>query len=237
MTAHSKIPLPHIDRTAGSPHRGKFIAYFRVSTDKQGKSGLGLGAQREAVLSYLDGGSWTLFAEYTEVESGKHADRPQLLAALAACKKHRAKLVIAKLDRLSRNLAFIATLMDSGVEFVAVDNPHANKLTVHILAAVAQHEREMIGQRTRDALRAAKARGKKLGNPKLADARKRAVQGNKSAAARYAANVLPVIREIQASGIKSLRGVARALTARGIATARGGAWSPVQVSAILQRAR
>jgi hypothetical protein len=98
-----------------------------VSTDKQGKSGLGLGAQREAVLSYLDGGSWTLFAEYTEVESGKHADRPQLLAALAACKKHRAKLVIAKLDRLSRNLAFIATLMDSGVEFVAVDNPHANK--------------------------------------------------------------------------------------------------------------
>ncbi len=237
MTAHSKIPVLHIDTTAGLPHGGKFVAYFRVSTDKQGKSGLGLGAQREAVLSYLDGGSWTLFAEYTEVESGKHADRPQLLAALAACKKHRAKLVIAKLDRLSRNLAFIATLMDSGVEFVAVDNPHANKLTVHILAAVAQHEREMIGQRTRDALRAAKARGKKLGNPQLADARKRAVQGNKSAAARYAANVLPVIREIQASGIKSLRGVARALTARGIATARGGAWSPVQVSAILQRAR
>ncbi len=125
MTAHSKIPVLHIDTTAGSPHRGKFVAYFRVSTDKQGKSGLGLGAQREAVLSYLDGGSWTLFAEYTEVESGKHADRPQLLAALAACKKHRAKLVIAKLDRLSRNLAFIATLMDSGVEFVAVDNPHA----------------------------------------------------------------------------------------------------------------
>jgi DNA invertase Pin-like site-specific DNA recombinase len=140
-------------------------------------------------------------------------------------------IIIAKLDAYRAIWAFITTLMDS-----AVDNPHANKLTVHILA-VAQHEREMIGQRTREALQAAKARGKKLGNPKLADARKRAVQGNKSSAARYAANVLPVIREIQSSGIKSLRGVARALAARGIATARGGAWTPVQVSAILQRAR
>jgi DNA invertase Pin-like site-specific DNA recombinase len=175
--------------------------------------------------------------EFVEVESGKRNDRPELAAALAACKKHKAKLIIAKLDRLSRNLAFIATLMDSGVEFVAVDNPHANKLTVHILAAVAQHEREMIGQRTRDALRAAKARGQKLGNPKLAAARKRAVQGNKASAARYAANVIPVIREIQASGVKSLRGVARALAARGIATARGGTWTPVQVSAILRRAQ
>src|SRR4029077_929149 len=141
-----------------SPARyGKFVAYFRVSTDRQGKSGLGLEAQREAVMDYLNGGSWQLVDEFTEVESGKHSDRPQLVTALAACKKHRAKLVIAKLDRLSRNLAFIATLMDSGVEFVAVDNPHANKLTVHILAAVAQHEREMIAQRTRDALLAAKA--------------------------------------------------------------------------------
>jgi DNA invertase Pin-like site-specific DNA recombinase len=136
---------------------------------------------------------------------------------------------------LSRNLAFIATLMDSGVEFVAVDNPHANKLTVHILAAVAQHERELIAQRTRDALRVAKARGKKLGNPKLATARKRAIEGNRAAAARYAANVLPVIREIQHMGIKSLRGIARALAARGITTARGGRWTPVQVSAILRR--
>jgi DNA invertase Pin-like site-specific DNA recombinase len=152
-------------------HRGKFIAYFRVSTDRQGKSGLGLEAQREAVLNYLNGGSWTMAAEFTEVESGKHADRPQLAAALAACKKQKARLVIAKLDRLSRNLAFIATLMDSGVEFVAVDNPHANKLTIHILAAVAQHEREMIAQRTREALAAAKARGVKLGNPRLAEAR------------------------------------------------------------------
>jgi DNA invertase Pin-like site-specific DNA recombinase len=217
-------------------HQGKFVAYFRVSTDKQGRSGLGLDAQREAVLNYLDGGRWSLIQEFVEVESGKQNDRPQLAMALAACKKHKAKLVIAKLDRLSRNLAFIAALMDSGVEFVAVDNPHANKLTVHILAAVAQHERELIAQRTREALQAAKARGKKLGNPKLEVARKLAIGGNRAAAARYAANVLPIIREIQASGVKSLRGVARALTARGIPTARGGSWTPVQVTAILRRA-
>src|SRR6478672_514371 len=161
-----------------APHSGKFVAYYRVSTDRQGKSGLGLDAQREAVTSYLNGGSWQLVQELTEVESGKHADRPQLAAALAACKKHKAKLVIAKLDRLSRNLAFIATLMDSGVEFVAVDNPHANKLTVHILAAVAQREREAIAQRTRDALQAAKARGKRLGNPRLTEARPKALEAN-----------------------------------------------------------
>jgi DNA invertase Pin-like site-specific DNA recombinase len=131
-------------------HYGKFVAYFRVSTDRQGKSGLGLEAQRETVLNYLDGGRWTLIAEFTEIESGKRNDRPELEKALAACKKQRAKLVIAKLDRLSRNLAFIATLMDSGVEFIAVDNPHANKLTVHILAAVAQHEREIISVSARD---------------------------------------------------------------------------------------
>jgi len=149
-------------------HFGKFVAYYRVSTDQQGASGLGLEAQRSAVATYLDGGPWRLVAEHTEVESGKRADRPELAKALLACRKHKAKLIIAKLDRLSRNLAFIATLMDSGVEFVAVDNPHANKLTIHILAAVAQHEREAISERTKAALAAAKARGKKLGGPRLA---------------------------------------------------------------------
>jgi DNA invertase Pin-like site-specific DNA recombinase len=138
--------------------------------------------------------------------------------------------------RLSRNLAFIAALMDSGVEFVAVDNPHANKLTVHILAAVAQHERETIAQRTKDALQAAKARGQRLGNPKLAQARNRAAESIREAADQFAANVLPVIHQIRGSGIQSLRGVARALTARGIKTARGGEWSAVQVSDILRRA-
>jgi DNA invertase Pin-like site-specific DNA recombinase len=135
-----------------SGHRGKFVAYFRVSTDKQGKSGLGLEAQRKAVLDYLNGGAWSLVGEFTEIESGKRNERPELEKALAACKRHKAKLVIAKLDRLGRNLAFIAALMESGVEFVAVDNPHANKLTVHILAAVAQHEREMISEYRRASL-------------------------------------------------------------------------------------
>jgi DNA invertase Pin-like site-specific DNA recombinase len=216
-------------------HRGKFVAYSRVSTDRQGKSGLGLEAQREAVLAYLDGGNWQLVGEFTEVESGKRSDRPQLAAALAACKRHKAKLVIAKLDRLSRNLAFIAALMDSGVEFVAVDNPHANKLTVHILAAVAQHEREMIVQRTKDALAAAKARGVVLGNPRLAEARGKAIAESSAAADAFAANVLPIINEIRASGVSSLRGIARALTARGIRTARGGQWTAVQVGDIVNR--
>jgi DNA invertase Pin-like site-specific DNA recombinase len=216
-------------------HRGKFVAYFRVSTDRQGKSGLGLEAQREAVMNYLNGGNWQLVGEFTEVESGKHSDRPQLAAALAACKKHRAKLVIAKLDRLSRNLAFIATLMEAGAEFIAVDNPHANKLTVHILAAVAQHEREMIAERTRGALQAAKARGVTLGNPHLAAARAVAHTAQREAADAFAANVRPIIEQIRASGVQSLRGVARALTARGIKTARGGTWTPVQVSDILRR--
>jgi len=219
------------------PHQGKFVAYFRVSTDRQGKSGLGLEAQRKSVLDYLDGGRWQLVADFTEVESGKRSDRPELEKALGACKRLKTKLVIAKLDRLSRNLAFIATLMDSGVEFIAVDNPHANKLTIHILAAVAQHEREIISARTSAALHAAKARGKRLGNPKLSEARQQAARARKERANRYSANLLPIIREIQASGVKSLRGIARALAARGIATARGGAWTPVQVSAILQRMR
>jgi DNA invertase Pin-like site-specific DNA recombinase len=199
------------------------------------RGGLIKDAQRKSVLDYLDGGRWELVAEFTEVESGKRSDRPELDKALAGCKRHKAKLVIAKLDRLSRNLAFIATLMDSGVEFIAVDNPHANKLTIHILAAVAQHEREMISARTSAALKAAKARGKRLGNPRLADARKHAVRARAEQSDRYSANVLPVIHEIQDSGIKSLRGIARVLAARGIPTARGGAWSPVQVSDILRR--
>jgi DNA invertase Pin-like site-specific DNA recombinase len=216
-------------------HSGKFIAYFRVSTDKQGKSGLGLEAQRQAVLQFLNGGRWSLTGEFTEVESGKRSDRLELAKALAACKRHKAKLVIAKLDRLSRNLAFIAALMDSGVEFIACDNPHANSLTIHILAAVAQHERDMISQRTKDALRAAKRRGTKLGNPKLDDVRGRAVASVKAGAARFAANVAPIIAEIRKSGVASHRGIARALNARGVATARGGKWEAAQVGAILRR--
>jgi DNA invertase Pin-like site-specific DNA recombinase len=215
-------------------HRGKFVAYFRVSTDRQGKSGLGLEAQRKAVLDYLNGGSWELVQEFVEVESGKHSDRQQLAAALAACKKHRAKLVIAKLDRLSRNLAFIAALMESGVEFVAVDNPHANKLTIHILAAVAQHEREMISERTKAALAAAKARGQRLGNPRLFEAAKLGRKAALANARRFAANILPIIEEIERSGITSHNAIATKLNERNVRTARGGKWTHVQVGAVLR---
>src|SRR5262245_14240010 len=149
-----------------SAHFGRFVAYYRVCTDKQGQSGLGLDAQRQAVMNCLNGGPWRLVDKFTEVESGKRNARPELQKALAACRKHKAKLVIAKLDRLSRNLAFIATLMDSKVEFIAADNPHANRLTVHILAAVAEHERGAISERTKAALAAAKRRGAKLGAPR-----------------------------------------------------------------------
>ena len=216
------------------PHYGRYIAYFRVSTDRQGKSGLGLEAQRESVMSYLNGGRWTLVEEFTEIESGKHADRPELTAALAACKKQKAKLVIAKLDRLSRNLAFIATLMELGVEFVAADMPHANKLTVHILAAVAQHEREMISERTKAALQAAKKRGQQLGNPNLEEAAKRGRAVAKANTRRFAANVWPIIEEIMRAGATSANAIAGKLNERNVRTARGGKWTHVQVGAILR---
>ena len=178
-----------------SPSIRRFVAYYRVSTARQGRSGLGLEAQKAAVLAFINGNA-ELVAEFTEVESGKHAEREELRKAIAACKKHKAKLVIAKLDRLSRNLAFIATLMESGVEFVAVDMPEANKLTVHILAAMAEHEREQISKRTKDALAAAKRRGKRLGNPDIAEVAKRGRAALKANARRFAANVRPIIEEI-----------------------------------------
>lgn len=217
-------------------HNGIWVSYLRVSTDRQGQSGLGLDAQRAAVLAFLNGGKWTLEAEFVEIESGRRSNRPQLTAALAACKKHRAKLVVAKLDRLSRNVAFISKLMESGVEFVAADMPHANRLTVHILAAVAEHERETISARTKAALAAAKAHGRVLGGPKLATARTLGSAANKDGADRFAANIVPLIRQIQQSGATSLRAVAVALAARGIPTARGGEWSAAQVANILRRA-
>jgi DNA invertase Pin-like site-specific DNA recombinase len=218
-------------------HYGKFVAYFRVSTDRQGKSGLGLEAQREAVMNYLDGGRWTLIGEFTEVESGKRNDRPELVKVLAACKRQKATLVIAKLDRLVRNPAFIATLMESGVEFVAVDNPHANELTVHFLAAVAQREREMISERSTAALLAAKRRGRRLGNPNLPEAAKRGVAALKANAKRFAANVRPIIDEIIAAGAKSHNAIAAKLNERNVPTARGGVWTHVQVGAILRLSR
>src|SRR6478752_9170661 len=166
--------------------QGNFVAYYRVSTARQGRSGLGLDAQRKAVTDFLNGGSWELSSEFVEIESGKANDRPQLEQALATCELSGATLVVAKLDRLSRNLAFLAKLQESGARFVAADMPEANELTIHIMAAVAQAERKAISVRTKEALAAAKARGVKLGGRRdnltdlkrgpaaSADARKRA---------------------------------------------------------------
>jgi DNA invertase Pin-like site-specific DNA recombinase len=217
-------------------HGGNWVSYLRVSTDRQGQSGLGLEAQRKAVLDFLNGGNWKLAEEFVEVESGKRNNRPKLAAAIATCKRLKARLVVAKLDRLARNVAFISKLLESGVEFTAADMPFANKLTIHILAAVAEHEREAISARTKAALDAAKARGVKLGGPRLKEAQCRGVASNKANADRFAANVLPIIHQIKASGATSMRAIAKALNARGIASARGGVWTPVQVAAILRRA-
>lgn len=219
----------------------KVVAYYRVSTQRQGASGLGLEAQRKAVLDYLAGAGGELVAEHVEVESGKKNDRPKLAAALAACKKARALLVIAKLDRLARNVAFIANLMDSGVEFVAVDMPMANRLTLHILAAVAEHERAMISARTKAALQAAKARGRRLGwsiegrEQEQRKAAKRGAERGRQRADTFAANVGPVVASIRAAGVTTLPGIAEALNARGIATARGGRWYPTTVRNLLAR--
>ncbi|SEH34295.1 Site-specific DNA recombinase [Methylobacterium sp. 275MFSha3.1] len=217
---------------------GRFVAYYRVSTARQGRSGLGLEAQQAAVRGHLNGGTWSLVAEVIEVESGKRADRPKLAEALRLCRLHRATLMIAKLDRLARNVAFVSALMEAGVDFVAVDFPQANRLTVHILAAVAEHEAKAISDRTKAALAAAKARGVKLGGdrghmPTIAPrgyAASLAVRQGK--AADRAANLLPVIAEIRSAGATSLQAVADALNARGIPTARGGVWGPTQIRRI-----
>jgi DNA invertase Pin-like site-specific DNA recombinase len=221
--------------------RGKFIGYLRVSTEKQGQSGLGLEAQRKAIEDYLNGGRWELLAEYVEIESGKRSDRPELAAALAHAKATGATLVIAKLDRLSRNVAFISNLMESGVEFVAADMPMANRLTVHVLAAVAEHEREMISQRTTAALAAAKARGVKLGNPNGARAlcglgNAQAIAAVRAGADAHMNRVLPVIETIRGEGTTSLHGIAEELNQRGILTARGGGWYATTVKNLLDRA-
>ncbi|MCJ2060331.1 recombinase family protein [Methylobacterium sp. J-048] len=221
---------------------GRFVAYYRVSTKRQGASGLGLEAQQAAVRAYLNGGTWTLTAEVIEIESGKRSDRPKLAEALRLCRLHKATLIIAKLDRLARNVAFVSALMEAGVEFVAVDFPQANRLTVHILAAVAEHEAKAISDRTRAALAAAKARGVKLGGdrghmPTIAaqgHAASLAVRQDKAKA--RASDLIPVIAEIQARGAASLRAIAAELNARRIETARGGEWSAVQVKRVLERA-
>jgi DNA invertase Pin-like site-specific DNA recombinase len=223
----------------GAPMKSnRFIAYYRVSTQRQGRSGLGLEAQRKAVKDRLCGDT-KLVAEYTEIESGRKNDRPRLAEALAACRLHRATLVIAKLDRLARNVAFVSNIMDSDVDFEAVDFPQANRLTIHILAAVAEHEARMISDRTRAARAAAKARGVRLGGFRNRAgtcndlARARAARTDN--AVRRASDLRTTILEIQNNGAQSLGAVASGLNQRGITAPRGGGWSPSQVRRVLSR--
>jgi DNA invertase Pin-like site-specific DNA recombinase len=222
---------------------GKFISYLRVSTDKQGSSGLGLDAQRQAVDDFLNGGCWQLLREYVEIESGKdHTDRPVLAEALHHAKVTAATLVIAKLDRLSRDIEFIAKLQKSSTKFVCADMPEANELTIGLLAVIAQHERQTTSARTKAALAAAKARGQRLGNPNGAAALRRAGKGNAAAitavreqADAFARDILPVIDAIRARSVVSFKGIARELNAREIKTQRGGAWHPATVRNLLSR--
>jgi len=201
---------------------GGFVAYYRVSTDKQGRTGLGMDAQREAVTRFLTGRG-DLVSEFVEVESGRKTDRPELTAAIAECRKRRAVLVIAKLDRLARNVHFISGLMNSDVEFVAVDNPTASRLTIHILAAVAEHEREMISQRTKAALAQAKARGTKLGNPRAAEAAVIARAAKRLP--KPEPELLDLAARLSREG-KGLRAIARELNRLKIRTPLGSQWHP-----------
>ena len=218
---------------------GRFVSYLRVSTARQGASGLGLEAQRQAVTDYLNGGRWTLITEVVEVESGKRNDRVKLAEALKLCRLHGATLVIAKLDRLSRDAAFLLNLQAAGVRFVAADTPEANEMVVGIMAVVAQAERKMISTRTKAALQAAKARGQVLGGDRgVKPSHDTAVKGAtalKAKANARAADLSTTLDEIRAENITTLQGIADALNARGIPTARGGRWQPVQVSRVLAR--
>ncbi len=217
----------------------QYVTYLRVSTDRQGKSGLGLEAQRKAVSDYVTG-KGQIAAEYVEVESGKKNDRPQLARALAEAKRIGAVLLIAKLGRLARNVAFTANLLEAGVEIAAADMPQANRFLLHVMAAVAEHEAQAISDRTRAALAAAKARGVALGwsipsrqEEQRQAARKGALR-NAGKADQHAANVLPVVNQIAAGGA-SLRKIAEELNDRGIKTARGGLWHAATVRNLLGR--
>lgn len=216
---------------------GKFVAYYRVSTVRQGVSGLGLDAQRESVTGFIKGGPRELIAEYTETETGKGADaiarRPQLRAALEVCRKTGARLLIAKLDRLARNVAFIANLMESKVGFVAADMPEASELTVHVMAAFAQYEAKRISERTKDALRAAKARGVVLGAAGPANLRPN-IEARQQAAGVFAASLANVINGMKAAGMTQ-RAMVAELNSLGIKAARGGQWTSMQLTRLLAR--
>src|SRR5262245_15120719 len=226
--------------------RGKFISYLRVSTDKQGRSGLGVEAQRAAVDSYLNGGRWTLVAEYVETESGRRSDRPKLAKALAHAKAMGATLVFAKLDRLTRNVDLLRSLVASDVDLVFCDLPHVppgamGRFLLTQMASVAELEAGLISERTKAALAAAKARGVKLGNPNGARALKGKQVGNREAVAKVQANaheralnLQAILADIKSEGIISVRRIADELNRRGVLTPRGAAWHPTSVARLLQ---
>jgi DNA invertase Pin-like site-specific DNA recombinase len=222
----------------------KLVAYYRVSTKGQGESGLGLEGQLAAVEGYAGTIGATIARSYREVESGKRNDRPELLKALSDCKRSKATLVIAKFDRLSRNVAFLANLMESTVDFVACDNPHANRLTIHILAAVAENEARAISERTKAALTAYRARGGVLGAARpdgrqlsqedSARGRKMATVSIQARAADAYSDLSPVVRQLRADGL-SLQAIAGKLNDEGHVTRQGKPWNRVQVGRVLSR--
>lgn len=216
------------------------VTYLRVSSAQQGRSGLGIEAQREALARFAEAEGFTIVAEFVEVETGKGHDalaqRPQLAAALAEARRLKCSVAVAKLDRLSRDVHFISGLMAQRVPFIVAElGPDADPFMLHLFAALAEKERALISARTKAALAAAKARGTKLGNPRIAAAQAKGSAAGRAKAARFAEGVAPAIREAQASGAASLRQIAAALNARGIPTARGGAWAATQVRDILAR--
>jgi|SRR5271169_2015751 len=227
--------------------KGKFISYLRVSTDKQGRSGLGVEAQRAAVESYLNGGRWTVVAEYIETESGKRSDIPKLAKALGHAKAIGATVVFAKLDRLSRNVDLLRSLVTSDVDLIFCDLPHVppgamGRFLLTQMASVAELEAGLISERTKAVLAAAKARGVKLGNPNGARALRGKQVGNKQAVAAVkanaqhrAANLQNIVDDLRAQGVTSVRNIAAELNERGILTPRGGAWHPTSAARLLSR--
>ena len=215
---------------------GKLVPYYRVSTRKQGESGLGLEAQQSCVINYARTGSHEIIVSYQEIETGKRSDRPELAKAIAYSKRAKATLVIAKLDRLARNVHFLSGLMESRVDFVCCDNPNANRLTLHILAAVAEDEARRISERTKAALAAYRARGGKLGTPAnlTPDAGRKGSETTRAKARIAYAALLPELRAWRASGL-SYRQIAALLNGAGQVTRTGVAWNHNQVKRVLVR--
>jgi len=228
-------------RIKNGPKMQHVVAYYRVSTERQGRSGLGLDAQRERCVQFAAQNGMELVAAFTEIETGKGADaldrRPQLAAALAAARRHHGQVLVAKLDRLSRDVHFIAGLMAQRVAFLVAElGADVDPFMLHIYAALAEKERRMISERTRAALGARKRQGAILGNPtNLLQAGLTGAACTAENARRFAENVAPVIQQIRASGVASLRGIAAVLNTRGVRSARGGKWAATQVGAVLAR--